>query len=105
MNKRFKIIKQDNEIVAFLSKNDVCGNSKWKDSHIGKSVVHVRALTYCDIHTINVDDLKTVKMYIGKFSLICIYNRYSISINPSLRHFPETLSCQLTLQGELYFLR
>ena len=61
MNKRFKIIKQDNEIVAFWSNNYVCGNSKWKDSHIGKSVVHVRALTYCDIHTINVDDLKKVK--------------------------------------------
>ena len=61
MNKHSQIIKQDNEIVAFLSKNDVCGNSKWKDAKIGKSVVHVRALTYCDIHTINADDLKKVK--------------------------------------------
>ena len=26
----------------------------------GKSVVHVRALTYCDIHTINVEKLKEV---------------------------------------------
>ena len=105
MNKHLKIIKQDNEIVAFWSNNYVCGNSKWKDSHIGKSVVHVRALTYCDIHTINVDDLKKVKIVIGNLSLFCIHNRYWISINPSLRHFPETLSCQLTLQGELYFLR
>ena len=28
----------------------------------GKSVVHVRALTYCDIHTINVEKLKEVKI-------------------------------------------
>ena len=52
---------QDNELVALLSKNDVCGASTWKDSKIGKSVVDVCALTYCDIHTINVDDLKKVR--------------------------------------------
>ena len=46
--------------MAFLSKNDVCGDSQWRDSKFGKSVVHIRALTYCDIHTINVDDLKKV---------------------------------------------
>ena len=57
---------QDNEIVAFLSKNDIFGDSKWRDSKAGKSVVHVRALTYCDIHTINVDDLKKVDI-ITKF--------------------------------------
>ena len=54
---------QDNEIVAFLSKNDIFGDSKWRDSKAGKSVVHVRALTYCDIHTINVDDLKKVDIF------------------------------------------
>ena len=30
---------------------------------LGKSVVHVRALTYCDIHTINVEKLKEVNIY------------------------------------------
>ena len=54
---------QDNEIVTFLSKNDIFGDAKWKDSKAAKSVVHVRALTYCDIHTINVDDLKKVHIF------------------------------------------
>ena len=54
-------VVQDGEILAFLGTNDVCGDSHWKETLLGKSVVHVRALTYCDIHTINVDDLLKVE--------------------------------------------
>ena len=36
-------------------------------SHVqGKSVVHVRALTYCDIHTINVEKLKEVHICMSR---------------------------------------
>ena len=34
----------------------------------GKSVVHVRALTYCDIHTIQVDRLKEVLEFYKPFA-------------------------------------
>lgn len=35
---------------------------------LGKSVVHVRALTYCDIHTIQVDRLKEVLEFYKPFA-------------------------------------
>ena len=54
--------------MAFLGRNDVCGDSHWKETRLGKSVVHVRALTYCDIHTINVEDLIEVLEFYKPFS-------------------------------------
>ena len=41
---------QDGEILAFLTVGDVFGDAAWRDNKIAKSAVHVRALTYCDIH-------------------------------------------------------
>ena len=38
----------------------------------GKSVVHVRALTYCDIHTINVEKLKEVSTNKAKKNQIVV---------------------------------
>ena len=52
---------QDNEILAFLSTGDVFGDAGWKEHKLVKSAVHVRALTYCDIHMINVEKLKVRK--------------------------------------------
>ena len=51
---------QDGEILALLGQGDVFGDSQWKRNKLAKSAVHVRALTYCDIHMINVDKLKEV---------------------------------------------
>ena len=87
---------QDNELVALLSKNDVCGASTWKDSKIGKSVVDVCALTYCDIHTINVDDLKKVGPIFmrSKSSLI-------IQVLDFYQPFSHTFSRNLTLSFDL----
>lgn len=62
-------VVQDGEILAFLGTNDVCGDSHWKETRLGKSVVHVRALTYCDIHTINVDDLLKVLEFHKPFAI------------------------------------
>ena len=62
-------VVQDGEILAFLGNNDVCGDSHWKETRLGKSVVHVRALTYCDIHTINVDDLIKVLEFHKPFAI------------------------------------
>ena len=73
-------VVQDGEILAFLGRchpipssldsprSDVCGDSQWKESKQAKSVVHVRALTYCDIHTINVEKLKEVLEFYRPFS-------------------------------------
>ncbi|XP_021340562.1 potassium voltage-gated channel subfamily H member 1-like [Mizuhopecten yessoensis] len=43
---------QDDEVVAILSKGDVFGDNFWKEQSIGQSTANVRALTYCDLHTI-----------------------------------------------------
>ena len=40
-----------------------------QETRLGKSVVHVRALTYCDIHTINVDDLLKVLEFHKPFAI------------------------------------
>ena len=53
---------QDGEILAFLTVGDVFGDAAWRDNKMAKSAVHVRALTYCDIHTINVEKLKEVSI-------------------------------------------
>lgn len=59
---------QDGEILAFLSKGDVFGDAQWKEHQLAKSAVHVRALTYCDIHMINVEKLKDVLEFYKAFS-------------------------------------
>ena len=59
---------QDGEILAFLSKGDVFGDAQWRDYKLAKSAVHVRALTYCDIHMINVEKLKDVLEFYKAFA-------------------------------------
>ena len=59
---------QDGEILAFLGKGDVFGDSGWRDNTVTKSAVHVRALTYCDIHMINVQKLKEILEFYKAFA-------------------------------------
>uniref|UniRef100_A0A0K2TNG6 Potassium voltagegated channel protein eaglike [Apis florea] n=1 Tax=Lepeophtheirus salmonis TaxID=72036 RepID=A0A0K2TNG6_LEPSM len=59
---------QDGEILAFLGAGDVFGDSHWRENRVGKSAVHVRGLTYCDIHTINVQKLKEVLEFYKAFA-------------------------------------
>ncbi len=59
---------QDGEILAFLAAGDVFGDSDWKEHAVSKSAVHVRALTYCDIHMISVERLLDVLEFYKAFS-------------------------------------
>ena len=59
---------QDGEILAFLSQGDVFGDAQWRENTLAKSAVHLRALTYCDIHFINIEKLKDVLEFYKAFS-------------------------------------
>ncbi|XP_050441193.1 potassium voltage-gated channel protein eag isoform X2 [Adelges cooleyi] len=71
---------QDDEVVAILGKGDVFGDSFWKDTALGQSAANVRALTYCDLHTIKRDRLLEVldfyQAFANSFSrnLVLTYN-------------------------------
>lgn len=45
---------------VFLGKNDIFGENPCKHATIGKSCCNVRALTYCDLHKIDRNDLLEV---------------------------------------------
>ncbi|XP_039308092.1 potassium voltage-gated channel protein eag isoform X6 [Solenopsis invicta] len=71
---------QDDEVVAILGKGDVFGDSFWTNPTIGQSAANVRALTYCDLHTIKRDRLLEVLEFYQAFTnsftrnLILTYN-------------------------------
>lgn len=56
------------------------GDSFWKDSAVGQSAANVRALTYCDLHTIKRDKLLEVLDFYQAFAnsfarnLVLTYN-------------------------------
>ena len=54
--------------MALLGQGDVFGDAKWRENKVAKSTVHVRALTYCDIHIIQVDKLKEVLQFYKAFA-------------------------------------
>ncbi|KAJ8971037.1 hypothetical protein NQ317_008709 [Molorchus minor] len=62
------------------SKGDVFGDSFWKDNAVGQSAANVRALTYCDLHTIKRDKLLEVLDFYQAFAnsfarnLVLTYN-------------------------------
>lgn len=66
--------------MNFLGKGDVFGDSFWKDNAVGQSAANVRALTYCDLHTIKRDKLLEVLDFYQAFAnsfarnLILTYN-------------------------------
>ncbi len=54
----------DGDIVCFLGKNDIFGEPINLYARPGKSNADVRALTYCDLHKIQRDDvLEVLDMY------------------------------------------
>lgn len=83
-----------NETINSLGKGDVFGDSFWKDSAVGQSAANVRALTYCDLHTIKRDKLLEVLDFYQAFAnsfarnLILTYN---------LRHRVRYIKLNLTL--------
>jgi CRP-like cAMP-binding protein len=59
---------QDDEVVAILSKGDVFGDIFWKETTVGQSAANVRALTYCDLHTIRRERLLEVLSFYQAFA-------------------------------------
>ncbi|KAG8283461.1 Potassium voltage-gated channel sub H member 5 [Homalodisca vitripennis] len=84
---------QDDEVVAILGKGDVFGDSFWKDSAVGQSAANVRALTYCDLHTIKRDKLLEVLDFYQAFAnsfarnLILTYNLRHRSLHVYIERF------------------
>jgi hypothetical protein len=61
-------IIQDDEVIAILGKGDVTGDVFWREKTVGKSSATVRALTYCDLHTIKRDRLLEVLDFYKPFA-------------------------------------
>jgi CRP-like cAMP-binding protein len=74
---------QDDEVIAILSKGDVTGDVFWKENSVGKSAANVRALTYCDLHTIKREKLLEVLDFYKPFANS--FNR-KMSLTYNLRH-------------------
>ncbi|XP_035217650.1 potassium voltage-gated channel subfamily H member 6-like isoform X2 [Stegodyphus dumicola] len=53
-------ILKDDVVMAILGKDDIFGENPCSYSTVGKSRCNVRALTYCDLHKINREDLLDV---------------------------------------------
>lgn len=88
-------------LVFDTGKGDVFGDSFWKDNAIGQSAANVRALTYCDLHTIKRDKLLEVLDFYQAFAnsfarnLILTYN---------LRHRVSVLSAFCNQKGLINYL-
>ncbi|OAF72008.1 hypothetical protein A3Q56_00198 [Intoshia linei] len=61
-------VRQDNELVAILNKNDVFGDNFWKHNDIGQSMANVKALTYVDMHIIKWEKLLEIFNFYKAFS-------------------------------------
>lgn len=73
-------------VKKLIGKGDVFGDSFWKDNGVGQSAANVRALTYCDLHTIKRDKLLEVLDFYQAFAnsfarnLVLTYNlRHRVS--------------------------
>ncbi|XP_054713690.1 potassium voltage-gated channel subfamily H member 6-like [Uloborus diversus] len=53
-------ILKDDVVMAILGKDDIFGENPCSYNTVGKSSCNVRALTYCDLHKINREDLLDV---------------------------------------------
>ncbi|XP_070180487.1 voltage-gated delayed rectifier potassium channel KCNH1-like [Littorina saxatilis] len=74
---------QDEEVVAILSKGDVFGDNFWRETAIGQSTANVRALTYCDLHSIKRDRLLEVLDFYHAFANSFARN---LTLTYNLRH-------------------
>ena len=61
-------ILKDDIVMAILGKDDIFGENPCIHKTIGKSSCNIRALTYCDLHKINRDDLLDVLELYPEFS-------------------------------------
>lgn len=70
-------------VCVWAGKGDVFGDSFWKDSAVGQSAANVRALTYCDLHTIKRDRLLEVLDFYQAFANSFARN---LTLTYNLRH-------------------
>lgn len=62
--------------MAILGKDDIFGENCLVHDEIGKSSCNVRALTYCDLHKIQRDDL---------FQVLEMYPEFALDFNKNLQ--------------------
>jgi CRP-like cAMP-binding protein len=70
-----EILKGD-VVMAILGKNDIFGENFLVHEDVGKSSCNARALTYCDLHKINRDDL---------FQILEMYPEFAIDFSRNLQ--------------------
>ncbi|XP_062824380.1 potassium voltage-gated channel subfamily H member 7 isoform X8 [Anolis carolinensis] len=88
-----EILKND-MVVAILGKNDIFGEMVHLYAKPGKSNADVRALTYCDLHKIQREDLLEVLDMYPEFSDLFLTN---LELTFNLRH--ENPKADLTLRS------
>ncbi len=69
-------ILKDDVVMAILGKDDIFGENFLLHPHCGKSSCNVRALTYCDLHKINRDDL---------FQILEMYPEFAVDFSNNLQ--------------------
>jgi len=69
--------------IPFAGKGDVFGDNFWKEQTIGQSTANVRALTYCDLHTIKRGRLLEVLEFYHAFANSFARN---LTLTYNLRH-------------------
>lgn len=70
-----EILKGD-VVMAILGKNDIFGENCLVYADVGKASCNVRALTYCDLHKINREDL---------FEILEMYPEFAIDFSKNLQ--------------------
>ncbi|XP_032265228.1 potassium voltage-gated channel subfamily H member 7 isoform X5 [Phoca vitulina] len=88
-------ILKDDIVVAILGKNDIFGEMVHLYAKPGKSNADVRALTYCDLHKIQREDLLEVLDMYPEFSDHFLTN---LELTFNLRH--ETAKADLLLRSQ-----
>ncbi|XP_048341279.1 potassium voltage-gated channel subfamily H member 7 isoform X3 [Sphaerodactylus townsendi] len=89
-----EILKND-MVVAILGKNDIFGEMVHLYAKPGKSNADVRALTYCDLHKIQREDLLEVLDMYPEFSDLFLTN---LELTFNLRH--ENPKTELTIRSQ-----
>ncbi|VDP09342.1 unnamed protein product [Soboliphyme baturini] len=86
-------ILKDEVVVAILGKEDIFGENPLLNETVGKSAYNVRALTYCDLHKIYLDDLLDVLDMYPEFA-----EQFSQNLNITFNLRDVRTSCTLGCQ-------
>ena len=81
-------------LIVFAGKGDVFGDLFWEHSIVGQSAANVRALTYCDIHSIRTDKLQEILDFYQAFANSFKRN---LQLTYNLRHRVSVWRAQLLM--------